>query len=175
MKILVVTAFTALLAAPAVAAEPLSEPVPGEWIVATFKQICADHFGDRAGLTEAVSRVDSGFTAIEEDPARPMPGTSGWQSAKASLSYSGNLLPRPLPSPQCILTARPAPGYDHNATADALATALGLAPAKVKGKAGRFTSEWSLAGAKGEKKRLSLSEQPGPDGSRVRISLLNLR
>ena len=176
MRLSVIAAFAVLLAAPAGASEPLSEPVPGEWIVATFKQVCVDHLGDRAKLVEAVSRADPGFAAIDEDPARPVPGTSGWQSAKATLSYSdGNSLPRALPSPQCILTARPAAGYDHSITAAALATALGLAPAKVKGKTGRFTSEWSLAGLKGEKKRLFLSEQPGPDGTRVRVSLLNLR
>jgi hypothetical protein len=177
MKKTILAAFAAaLLASPAAAAEPLSEPVSGDWLVATFKSLCFDPFGDRAKLAQAVAQSEATFAPVAEDPARPMPGSSGWQSAKATLAYTdGTLLPRPLPSPQCSLAASPAAGYDHAATASALAGALGLPPAKSKGKNGRFSSEWNFAGPKREKRRLFLSQEPAPGGARVRISLLNIR
>lgn len=172
--------FAALLAvslsAPADAAEPLSQPVFGEWLVSAFKALCFDPFGDRTKLTEAVGKSDAGFTETPQDPATPMPGTSGWESPKAVLAYTdGTLLPQPLPSPQCLLNVRVAAGYDHAATAASLAAALGLAPARARGKNGRFTSEWNYAGPKGEKRRIFLRQEPAADGPRVRIALLNLR
>ena len=176
MRHLSIAALAAALLAQPVAAEPPSEPVSGPWLVAAFKQLCVDPFGDRAKLTEAVGKADPAFATVEQDPKMPMPGTSGWRSAKATLTYTdGNLLPKPLPSPQCILSAVPAADYDHAATATALAAALGLPPAKVKGGDGRFSSEWNFAGPRGEKRRLFLSQEPTPEGPRVRVSLLNMR
>ena len=159
---------------PASAAEPLSEPVTAEWVVASFKSLCFDPFGDRAALTARVAASDADFVQVE--PAQPMPGSTGWQSPKALLGYTdGTFLPRDLPSPQCRLSVSAAPGYDHAATAAALAGALGLPPAKAKGKNGRFQSEWNLAGPKGEKRRIFLSQEPAAGAVRVNVSLLNLR
>ena len=105
-----------------------------------------------------------------------MPGSTGWHSARASLGYTdGDLLPKPLPSPQCTLSVRPAAGYDHAATAAALAQALGLPAAKAKGGNGRFQSEWNFKGPAGEKRRLFLSQEPRGEGPLVRVSLLNIR
>jgi hypothetical protein len=177
MRYFAIAAFAAaVISAPAPAAEPLSEPVTGDWLVAAFKQLCVDPFGDRAKLAEAVGRFDPPFEAVAEDPQAPMPGSSGWRSPRATLGYTdGNLLPRPLPSPQCSLSARPALGYDHAATATALASALGLPAAKAKGGNGRFQSEWNFKGLAGEKRRLFLSQEPRAEGPLVRVSLLNIR
>jgi hypothetical protein len=176
MKYLVASLAAVLLAAPIQAAEPLSEAVTGEWVVAAFKELCADPFGDRGKLTEAVSRFDPSFEAVAPDTEAPMPGSSGWRSPKAILNYTdGTFLPRPLPSPQCSFSARPDAAYDHSATAAALASALSLPAAKAKGKAGRFQSEWNFKGPAGEKRRLFLSQEPRAEGPLVRISLLNLR
>jgi hypothetical protein len=169
-------ALAAMIVAPARAAEPLSEPVGGEWLVAAFKQLCVDPFGDRAKLEHAVAAFDPPFEAEAQDPKMPMPGSTAWHSARAGLGYSdGDFLPKPLPSPQCTLSVRPAAGYDHSATAAALASALGLPAAKAKGGNGRFQSEWSFKGPAGEKRRLFLSQEPRPDGPLVRVSLLNIR
>ncbi|MDQ3140018.1 MAG: hypothetical protein M3Q15_04770 [Pseudomonadota bacterium] len=173
---LIATFAAALFAVPAAAAEPLSEAVSGDWLVATFKSLCFDPFGDRAKLTRAIAQSDAAFTSVTDDPTLPVPGLSKWQSTKATLAYTdGALLPKPLPSPQCSLTGTPAADYDHAATASALAGAVGLLPAKPKGKNGRFSSEWNFAGPKGEKRRLFLSQESTPGGASVRISLLNLR
>lgn len=172
------TPIALLLAAPAAAAAPLSEPVTGEWLVGAFKSWCAEPFGDRAKLVAAIEAPDAGLDAIVEE--RPMPGTTGWESAKARISYSdGDFLPKSLPSPQCTLSARAAAGYDHLATAAALAAALELPPGKTKGKNGRFQTQWNFKGPKGEKRRLFLSQEPAifevERGFMLRVSLLNLR
>ncbi|MEA3050041.1 MAG: hypothetical protein QOG84_1877 [Sphingomonadales bacterium] len=169
-------ALAALIAAPARAADGPTEPVAGEWVVSAFKQLCVDPFGDRAKLERAVAAFDPPFEAVAQDPQQPMPGSTGWRSARALLGYSdGNFLPKPLPNPQCTLNVRPAAGYDHAATAAALASALGLPAAKARGGNGRFESEWNFKGPAGEKRRLFLSQEPRPDGPLVRVSLLNMR
>jgi hypothetical protein len=177
MKLRAVFAVAAALVAwPAAAAEPLSEPVTGEWLVAAFKQLCFDPFGNRAGVAAAVGKFDPPFETEAQDPQAPMPGSTAWRSARAEFGYTdGNLLPAPLPSPQCRLSAHPTAGYDHAATAAALAAALALPAAKVKGGNGRFQSEWNFKGPAGEKRRLFLSQQPSPEGVIVSVSLLNLR
>src|SRR3954447_18144003 len=169
-------ALAALIAAPAPAEEMPSEPVAGDWLLSAFKQLCVEHFGDRAKLEQAVAAFDPPFEREAQDPLGPTPSSTGWHSARALLAYSdGNFLPKPLPNPQCTLTVRPAAGYDHSATAAALASALGLPAAKVKGGNGRFASDWNFKGPAGEKRRLYLSELPGPQGPLVTMSLLNMR
>jgi hypothetical protein len=165
-----------LLASSAKGAEPIPDPVSGAWTVAAFKQLCAEPFGDRAKVVEAVGRFTPAFEAVAQDSHAPMPGSTNWRSPKAVFGYTdGNLLPRPLPSPQCTLTVRAAADYDHAATTAALASALGLPAATPKGNNGRFQSEWNFKGPAGEKRRLFLSQSPGADGPVVRVSLLNLR
>jgi len=157
-------------------AQPSREPVSGAWLVATFKSACFEPFGDREKVRAAAESSALGFTAIAPGPGPALPGSQGWESPRARLGYStGEGMPRDLPAPQCSLTALAAPGYDHAATATALTAALGLPPGKSRGRNGRFTTEWNYPGIGRDKRRLFLSAEPGPAGTQLRVSLLNLR
>lgn len=165
----------ALLASPAEAADEPLLPVSGEWLIATFRSVCVDPFGDEAKVREVAESAEMGFAPIPNERPMVQPG-SGWRSPRAVLSYSsGAGLPRDLPAPQCSLTAQAETGYDHAAAAAALERALSLPPGKTRGKNGRFQTEWNLIGPGPDKRRIFLSTEPGRSGTGLRLSLLNLR
>ena len=165
----------ALLAFPANAADEPLQPASGAWLVATFRSVCVDPFGDEEKVRATAESAELGFTPVLNEGPLVQPG-SGWRSPRAALYYSsGEGLPRDLPSPQCSLTALAETGYDHAATAAALESALSLPPGKTRGKNGRFQTEWNLAGPGTNKRKIFLSAEPGPSGTRLRLSHLNLR
>lgn len=151
------------------------EPLSPNAAVALFKRVCVEPFPDPARFAQGIAASDLGMRKTPETPEQAMQPGDSWFSSTAQVGYAAaDWMPRDLPSPQCMLTARLSEVPDHAAIAAAAATTLGLPPGKTSGK-GRVQTQWDVTGPSG-RFRYFLTTMPALAGSyQLRFTILNLR